>query len=304
MKIVFFANGKFALNPLEAIYNSIHNLAAVVTNFPKPAGRKKNLKLTSIAKFSNNNNIDIIYAESLKSKSFINNLKSINADIFIVISFRILPIEVFNIPKIGSINIHASYLPEYPGASPIQYSLMNNEKYLGLTSFFLNDKIDKGDIIKKVKIPIDDKITYGEAHDLLSSMSSNFLLETISDINNTEPLKQKSSTKKYAKKISQDMYKISLDISSEKVHNFFRGLTPPGPYIFFNKKRVKLFDTYFSSNSYGLTDIGMFTIIDNILYIKCKKGTLSSKLIQFEGKNVIKVMDFSNMNFNPNNRFE
>jgi len=304
MKIVFFANGKFALNPLKAIYNSSYNLAAVVTNVAKPAGRKKNLKLTSIGKYSENNKINVIYAESLKSKSFINNLKSLNADIFIIVSYRILPAEVFNLPKVGSINIHASFLPEYPGASPIQYSIINNEKYLGLTSFFLNDKIDKGDIIKRVKIPIDDKITYGEAHDLLSKLSSNFLLETISGINNTKPLKQQSTKKKYAKKISSDMYKISIDSSSKKVHNFFRGLTPPGPYIYFSKKRVKLFDTYFSSNSYGLTDIGMFTIINNILYIKCKKGTLSSKLIQFEGKKVIKAMDFNNMNLDPNNKFE
>ena len=305
MNIVFFANGKFAINSLKALYESQHNISAVISNIDKPAGRNKQLQSTPVSIFAKKNNINLIQLESLKSKSFTYDLESLKPDLFIIISYKILPKEVYTIPKIGSINIHASYLPEYPGASPIQYSIINGEKYVGLTSFYLNDKIDKGDIIKRIKVPIDNKITYGEAHDLLANQSSSFLIDTINDIkNNIKPLKQEGQIKEYAKKIDSSKYKVSLNDSSKNIHNLFRGLTPPGPYILLNKKRVKLFKTFFSSNVYGLSIIGSYSIFDENLYIRCKEGSISAKFIQFEGKKLITANDLNNMNLDSTLIFE
>ena len=300
MKIVFFANGTFALHSLDILNkNSKHyKIKAVVTNEDKKSGRGQKLNETLISKYSKKNLLNVIKIKNFNDKTFINNLKELDADLFIVISYRILPEFIYSIPKLGSINIHTSVLPEYRGAAPIQRSIIDGKKYIGLTSFFLNDNIDQGNIILTKKIPIDNFITYGEAFDNLSIIAPSFLIETLNCIlKNKKLVVQSNENVSYAKKIKKEDYIVNLNTSSKNVHNKIRGLTPPGCYLFFNSKKVKLYKTYFNKST---LPIGTYEIEKNTLLIGCKSGCLEVKKIQFEGKKIIDIMDFSNMNFKDN----
>jgi methionyl-tRNA formyltransferase len=189
-------------------------------------------------------------------------------------------------------------LPEYRGAAPIQRSLMDGKEYLGLSSFYLNDKIDGGNIIYNKKILINNKITYGEAYELLSKKSAPFTIETINKIiKGYTGIKQQINKTTYAKKINKNDYLINLDNDSKIVHDKIRALTPPGCFIYFNKRKVKLLNTFFVSKS---LPVGTFTFENKKLIVGCKKGSLEVSNIQFEGKKVIDSKDFSNMNVNKN----
>ena len=305
MNIALFANGPFALNAFKSLLETNHKIKYVVTNIDKRVGRNQSLQQTCIAKFAQINNLNVLKIQNFNNENFINRLKDSKPDLFIVISYRILPKFIYSIPKFGSINIHASFLPEYPGASPIQRSIMNGENHLGLTSFILNDKIDNGDIIYRKKYPIDDKITYGEALNYLSLESQDILLKTLDSFLDIIPKKQINNNIKYASKIKSNEYKISLNDYSFNIHNLFRGLTPPGPYLFFNDKKVKLFDTYYKNSDNDKNyRIGSFFVKNNILHIKCESGYLLSKKIQFESKKIIYANDFNNMNIDKLSIFE
>ena len=224
MNIVFFANGPFALPSLDILNKNSNNykIKAVVTNEDKRSGRGQKLNQTLIAKFSKQKLLNVIKIKKFNNKAFIDKLKSLDADLFIVISYRILPEYIYNIPKLGSINIHASVLPEYRGAAPIQRSIIDGKKYLGLTSFFLNENIDEGNIILTKKIPIDDLITYGESFDNLSNIAPLFLIETLNSILENKQLKVQSNKKAtYANKINKEEYAVNLDKSSKNVLEAF-----------------------------------------------------------------------------------
>ena len=304
MNIVFFANGPFALPSLDILNKNSNNykIKAVVTNEDKRSGRGQKLNQTLIAKFSKQKLLNVFKIKKFSDKTFIDKLKSLDADLFIVISYRILPEYIYNIPKLGSINIHASVLPEYRGAAPIQRSIIDGKKYLGLTSFFLNENIDEGNIILTKKIPIDDLITYGESFDNLSNIAPLFLIETLNSILENKQLKVQSNKKAtYANKINKEEYAVNLDKSSKNVHNKIRGLTPPGCYLFLNNKKVKLYNTYYNSST---LPFGCYKIEENTLLIGCKSGCLEVKKIQFEGKKIINVKDFKNMNLDKNIPFK
>ena len=304
MKIIFFANSKFSIPSLESLLKSNNNILSVITNTDKKGGRGNKIISTPVADFSIKNNLDLFKIDNINNESFINKLKLLCADIYIVISYKIIPKTIFSIPKYGTINIHASLLPEYKGAAPIQRSIINNEKTLGLTSFIINSQIDSGKIINQKKIIIDDKITYGEAYDILSIKAGNFLINTLDLIKNNNSFNFNIKNSSYAKKIINDELKISLYNSSKKIHNLFRGLTPPGPYLIFNNKRIKLFNTYYLGiNEYNLS-IGAWKIADHLLYIGCKSGTLLTDTIQYEAKNKISIIDFNNMKHSLSIRFK
>jgi len=304
MNIVLFANSSFALNPFKKLLSTNYSIKYVVTNTDKPSGRKKILKSTPVAQFANENNLNLLKIENFNDISFIDKLKNANADVFIIIAYRILPKTIYNIPKFGSINMHASYLPEYPGASPIQRSIINGEKELGLTTFFLNEQIDKGDIILRERYKINDKITYGDAYKHLSLKASKLLLNTLKSLTTIKPIQQNGDIIEYAKKIKSEEYKISLNNDSVSIHNLFRGLTPPAPYLLFNNKKIKLFNTYYISNCENSYKIGQYYVENNILHIQCKSGLLLAESVQFEGKNNITIDDFNNMNIDPSSLFE
>ena len=304
MNIVFFSNGAFAIPSLDILKKNskYFSIKAVVTNVDKKIGRGQKTSETLISKYSKKQSLDVIKIKNFNDKSFIDNLKALNADLFVVISYRILPDYIYNIPRFGSINLHTSVLPEYRGAAPIQRSIMDGKNYLGLTSFFLNENVDEGNIILSKKIPIDETITYGESFEFLSIMAPAFLIETLNNIeNNKEVQIQSNQNISYAKKITKDEYCLLLNDDSKKIHNHIRALSPPGCYIYFNNKKIKLFNSFYNDKN---MKTGSYTYINEKLYIGCKKGSLVISKLQFEGKKVISAKDFNNMNFKDNAIFK
>ena len=300
MNIVFFGNGSFGMPSLKKLYNSNYKLLCLISNTPKSKSRKKNQKLPILQKTANDLNIEIINQDVLTDINFINNLKSLNPDLFIVVSYKIIPGILLDIPKYGSINLHASMLPKYRGSSPIQRALINGEKEIGLTTFLLNSGIDKGDIIAQKKYKLNDRNTYTELHDKLAVKGSQIIIDSIESVTSKDfvPKKQSNTKISYAKKINKNEYRITFDANAFNLHNKIRGLTFPGCYCYYLNKRVKLFNTYYDNDISIdlLKNIGDFTFENNSIYIKCKKGFLIVNEVQFEGKKIIKAIDFKNMN--------
>ena len=300
MNIVFFGNGSFGMPSLKKLYNSNYKLLCLISNTPNSKSRKKNQKLPVLQKTAIDLNIEIINQDVLTDINFINNLKSLNPDLFIVVSYKIIPGILLDIPKYGSINLHASMLPKYRGSSPIQRALINGETEIGLTTFLLNSGIDKGDIIAQKKFKLNDRNTYTELHDKLAVKGSHIIIDSIESVTSKDfvPKKQSNTKISYAKKINKNEYRITFDGNALNLHNKIRGLTFPGCYCYYLNKRVKLFNTYYDNNISIdlLKNIGDFTFENNSIYIKCKQGFLIVNEVQFEGKKIIKAIDFKNMN--------
>ena len=182
MRIVFMGTPQFAVKTLDAIFNSKHELVGVVTSTDKPAGRGRKIQQSDVKQYATKNNIRLFQPEKLKNKNFIDDLKVLNADLFIVVAFRMLPKIIWEIPKKGTVNLHASILPNYRGAAPINWAIINGEKESGVTTFFINEKIDTGDVLLIEKTKIKDGQTAGELHDNLMEIGSKLIIRTISEI--------------------------------------------------------------------------------------------------------------------------
>ena len=195
MKIVFMGTPQFAVTSLDTIFRSKHELLGVVTSTDKPAGRGNKIQQSAVKKYALENNISIYQPEKLKDESFIKNLQELNADLFVVVAFRMLPEIIWKIPKKGTINLHASILPNYRGAAPINWAIINGEKESGVTTFFINKKIDTGDVLQNEKISIVDGQTAGELHDKLMLVGSKLLIKTINTLEkgNYKTIKQKKT---------------------------------------------------------------------------------------------------------------
>jgi methionyl-tRNA formyltransferase len=179
MKLVFMGTPEFALPSLEKLFNSRHKIAAVVTAPDKERGRGQKVSFTPVKEFALEKNIPLLQPEKLKDENFLEKLKEINADLFIVVAFRILPEDVFALPPKGSFNLHASLLPKYRGAAPIQWALINGEKETGVTTFALEKKVDTGNIFLQEKTEILSEDNFGSLHDRLSIIGSDVVLKTV-----------------------------------------------------------------------------------------------------------------------------
>lgn len=304
MNIVFFSNGFFGIESLKKINRSKYNLIGVVTNKAKRSGRGLRNKNTPIYNWSTKNNLNTITVNNLNNKNFIKSLELLQADLFIVIEYKILPHSIFTIPKYGTINLHASILPKYRGSAPIQRALMNGDKSLGLTIFKIDSNIDTGNIIDSKSFLFNDKTTYEEAYYDLSKFGALFLLNSIPYLKNSSTFtKQNHKLSSNAPKINNSDKKINFDKNAFDVHNKIRALhSKPGSYCNLENKKVKLFDTYYNNNNN--LKIGEFNISENRLYIGCKKGQLEVENIQIEGKARITILDFSNNQKYKNSIFE
>ena len=178
MKIVFFGNPEFCLNPLLSLYNSKYKLVSVVTNIDRKSGRGLKLKSSFVKKKSLELNIPIIETDNVHSKALIQKLKKIDADLFVVVAFSILPDSIISIPKYGAINIHPSLLPKYRGASPIQYAILNGDNQTGVSIISLNNKIDAGNILAQEKFSIDKNSNFGQIHDKLGLLGARMLIKS------------------------------------------------------------------------------------------------------------------------------
>ncbi|NJD23607.1 MAG: methionyl-tRNA formyltransferase [Melioribacter sp.] len=251
MKIVFMGTPEFAIPSLQKILESKHQVIAVVSVPDRERGRGRRVTYSPVKEFALKNKITVYNPVSLKDPEFISTLKELKPDLFIVVAFRILPKEIYSIPVKGSFNLHGSLLPKYRGAAPIQWALINGDKLTGVTTFFLEDKIDTGNIILQENLPINDEDDFGSLHDKMMKLGSEVVLKTITliDSGNYSLTKQNDSTASSAPKITKEICEINWNKSVFEIHNLVRGLSPyPGAFFSHNGKTYKIFKTKLIEN--------------------------------------------------------
>jgi methionyl-tRNA formyltransferase len=303
MRIVFMGTPQFAVKTLDAIFNSKHEVVGVVTSTDKPAGRGRKIQQSDVKKYATKNNIRLFQPEKLKNKNFIDDLKVLNADLFIVVAFRMLPKIIWEIPKKGTVNLHASILPNYRGAAPINWAIINGEKESGVTTFFINEKIDAGDVLLIEKTKIKDGQTAGKLHDNLMEIGSKLIIRTISEIE-SGTLKSKkqiiSESQKTAPKLNRNNTEINWFKDDITIKQFILGLNPyPGAWTLLSNNGRKLNFKIFNVKTSNLK-IPKKTILlkENKLYIGTNSNALELLEIQLEGKKRMNANDFLQGNKN------
>ena len=294
---------QFAVKTLDAIFNSKHEVVGVVTSTDKPAGRGRKIQQSDVKQYATKNNIRLFQPEKLKNKNFIDDLKVLNADLFIVVAFRMLPKIVWEIPKKGTVNLHASILPNYRGAAPINWAIINGEKESGVTTFFINEKIDTGDVLLIEKTKIKDGQTAGELHDNLMEIGSKLIIKTISEIE-SGTLKSKkqiiSESQKTAPKLNRNNTKINWFKDDITIKQFILGLNPyPGAWTLLSINSRELNFKIFNVKTSNLK-VPKKTILlkENKLYIGTNTNALELLEIQLEGKKKMNANDFLQGNKN------
>jgi methionyl-tRNA formyltransferase len=298
MRIVFMGTPDFAVPSLKILVENNYNIAGVITAPDKPAGRGLQPRISPVKKFALEHQLNILQPEKLKSENFINELKSLNADLQIVVAFRMLPEVVWSMPSLGTFNLHASLLPQYRGAAPINWAIINGEKETGATTFFLQQQIDTGKIIFQNKIAIRDDETAGELHDELMLKGAELVLKTAQAIEQNNYTLQEQVTNinlKTAPKIFTETCKIDFKKPVNDIYNLIRGLSPyPAAFTFFQDKILKIYKAkkIEQSHSYLVGEI----ITDNKTFfrIAASNGFIELEELKLEGKKQINVTDFLN----------
>lgn len=228
LNIVFMGTPEFAVTILEKLIKELYNIKAVVTAPDRPAGRGRKLQGSAVKECALNHNLTILQPNNLKEENFIQDLKSYNADLFIVVAFRMLPKIVWEIPALGTFNLHGSLLPQYRGAAPINWAVINGETETGVTTFFIDEKIDTGQILMSEKLSISKNETAGELHDRMMILGAQTVVDTVELIRlgNANPKPQPEANLKAAPKISKQDCLLELNQPIEFLHNFIRGMSP------------------------------------------------------------------------------
>lgn len=292
MKIVFMGTPDFAIPSIKILLENKHEIVTIVTTPDKERGRGQKVTFTPVKEFAIENNIPILQPVSMKDEGFIEKLKSLGADLFIIVAFRILPKEVYTIPPKGSFNLHGSLLPKYRGAAPIQWALINGDKETGVTTFFLQDKVDTGNIIISEKLTIDDEDNFGTLHDKMSQLGANVVLRTVQLIEKGDvPVqKQTDSSATPAPKITKETARINWNRTALEIHNLIRGLSPyPAAYFTHNNKIIKVYKSQLSEKSLKPGEIFQ-TKTDAI--IGTEEGSLCLLEVQLEGRKRLSIEEF------------
>lgn len=283
----------FALPSLEKIHNSLHTVKAVVSNVDKRRGRGSSTSPTPVKARALELGIQVIEVEDLKSDKFVSQLEELDADLFVVVAFRILPKIVLEIPKIGSVNLHASLLPKYRGAAPIHWAVMNGEDKTGCTIFFLDEQVDTGKIIKQKDIPIGVNETMGDVYSRLMEIGSNVLLDAINEIQSDSysALIQDDDKATPAPKIFREDCHIDFNLSVKKVHNKIRGLSPfPTAWAILDGEKVNIYRSQLGP--IVNIDPGEILVREDKLLVGCNDGTVELLEIQFPGKKKMETQIF------------
>jgi len=314
LKIIFMGTPEFAVESLKELITNKYNVVAVITAPDKPAGRGQKMQATAVKIFAEEKGLPVLQPVKLKDEAFLEELRSYNADLQIVVAFRMLPEVVWNMPKLGTFNLHASLLPQYRGAAPINWAVINGEKESGATTFFLDKEIDTGKIILQEKVDIKESDTAGDLHDKLMYMGAKLVCKTVDSIEQGayEAVDQSQyftseNELKPAPKIQKTDCKINWDDTAENIYNFIRGFAPyPAAWTIIKTDDGKEFNTkiFFAekTNSEKQLTIGEIET-DNKTYINVgtKKGILSIKQLQIAGKKRMPVNIFlSGSNINNN----
>jgi methionyl-tRNA formyltransferase len=298
MRIVFMGTPDFAVASLKALLDAGENVVAVVTAPDKPAGRGQKLNKSAVKVFAEANNMPVLQPEKLRDPQFIEDLRSYNADLQVVVAFRMLPEIVWNMPPLGTINVHASLLPQYRGAAPINHAVINGEKETGVTTFLLQHQIDTGNILLATKVEIADTDNAGIVHDKLMHAGAETLIKTVNGLRNKTitPIPQEDLNQedlKHAPKIFKEDCLIDWENSTEKIYNQIRGLSPyPAAFTFLNDKVLKIFETKKEIVEHN-NQPGTFQS-DGKTFLKfaTKDGYLHLSTIQIEGKKRMEINEF------------
>jgi len=299
--IIFMGTPEFAVTSLKTLLDKGYNVKAVVTTPDKPAGRGKNIQFSDVKKFALEHNLPILQPEKLKSAEFLAQLKEINADLFVVVAFRMLPKEVWAMPKRGTINLHAALLPDYRGAAPINHAIINGETETGITTFYIDEQIDTGKIIMQEKCAIEPDDNIGTLYNKLMYIGAEAVCKTVDIIaeGNVNAIEQDSIRTEGlhpAPKITKEFCQINWNAKSVDIHNLIRGLSPyPAAWCYLKDEiTAKIFTSSYSVEKHNL-EAGTF-VSDNKSFLKVatQDGFVSILELQMQGKKRMAIKDFLN----------
>jgi len=296
---------EFAVESLDTLVKNNYNIVGVITVPDKPAGRGQEIQQSAIKKYALEKGLNILQPEKLKDEHFLEQLKNLNADLQIVVAFRMLPVVVWDMPKLGTFNLHGSLLPQYRGAAPINWAVINGEKETGVSTFFLQHEIDTGKIIFREKTPIGENETAGEIHDRLMIIGANLVLKTVKAIEeNDYPQIDQSEfiangeQEKHAPKLFKDDCKIDWSRNATAIHNFIRGLSPyPAAFSSFVAPDEKIYSVKFFKTKKEIctpthTIYSIVTDSKTDLKIAVKEGYIIVKELQLAGKKKMATTEF------------
>jgi methionyl-tRNA formyltransferase len=297
MRIVFMGTPDFAVASLAALVAAGKNVVAVVTAPDKPSGRGLQLSESAVKKYALAQGLPLMQPANLKAEAFLAELRSYQADLQVVVAFRMLPEVVWAMPLLGTFNLHASLLPQYRGAAPINWAIINGETETGVTTFFLQHEIDTGSVIFQEKVAIAPNDTLGELYPTLMDLGAKLVLKTCNAIeagNYTQTPQLQGVELKHAPKIHKETCQINWQMPASQIRNLIRGLSPyPAAFCFLQNKICKIYEAELAPQpSATLPNVGDFCVENKQLLFRCGTGYLSVKNLQLEGKKRLPIADF------------
>ncbi len=308
LRIVFMGTPEFAVGILDTILKNNYEIVGVITAADKPAGRGQKIKYSAVKEYALENNLTLLQPTNLKDEVFLSELKALNANLQIIVAFRMLPKVVWEMPKYGTFNLHASLLPNYRGAAPINWAIINGETKTGVTTFYIDDKIDTGAMILSSEIAIDEEENVGQLHDRLMVLGSETVLKTLQLIEsgNVNPKIQENNDEiKTAYKLDKDNCKIDWLQSGREIHNLIRGLSPyPVAWCYFKDNdqewNVKIYESKIIDEEHA-EPIGKIIATKKELKIAVANGFIQILSLQFPGKKKMTASELLNgMSFSEN----
>lgn len=301
LRIVFMGTPEFAVGILDTILKNNYKVVGVITAADKPAGRGQKLKYSAVKEYALANNLTLLQPVNLKDETFLSELKSLNANLQIVVAFRMLPKVVWEMPALGTFNLHASLLPNYRGAAPINWAIINGETKTGVTTFFIDDKIDTGAMILSAETPIDETENAGQLHDRLMDLGSKTVIDTLQMIEkgNLSTIIQKDTADiKTAYKLNKENCKIDWTKSALEINNLIRGLSPyPAAWCFIQDKNeewnVKIYETKIILEDHNYS-IGSLICTKKEMKIAVENGFIQVLSLQFPGKKKMNTPELLN----------
>ena len=301
LKVVFFGTPDFARASLEAIHTSAHEVVGVVTVADKASGRGQKVHQSPVKTYAVEHDLPLFQPEKLRNEEFLSQIQSLNADIFVVVAFRMMPKVLFSMPRLGTFNLHASLLPDYRGAAPINYAVINGETKSGVTTFFINEKIDEGNILLQAETEIFPEDNAGTLHDRLMEIGAKLVVETLDGLAEgklTEIPQNQKENPKTAYKIFKEDTKIDWEKEVEVIHNFIRGMSPyPAAFTILEvggeQKILKIFKGKFQKIEHS-KECGEIEISKNEFKIYAENGVYFPEELQLEGKKRMNLKDFLN----------
>jgi methionyl-tRNA formyltransferase len=301
LRIVFMGTPEFAVGILDTIIQNNYTVVGVITAADKPAGRGQKIKYSAVKEYSLEHNLKLLQPSNLKEPSFLDELKELNANLQVVVAFRMLPEAVWNMPKYGTFNLHASLLPNYRGAAPINWAIINGETKTGVTTFFIDDKIDTGAMILSKENEITPNENAGELHDTLMNIGAKAVIETLQLIevgNVTTTIQKEAENNKTAYKLNRENCKIDWTKSGTEIHNLIRGLSPyPTAWCIFKDRNeewsVKIYESILQEETHNHV-IGTIISSKKEMKIAVKEGFIEVVSLQFPGKKKMNVKELLN----------